>query len=154
MQPSPALSVPHRHWRTVRPHSTDLEVSPQGHLVTYGVSDRTAGSTQLAVNIVTMPPGAVALGHIHHDHESIIYVISGHAVTFLGAEASVEHSGPGDFLFIPAGVEHLPANLSPDEPVLALVCRADPKFYESLELIPRLDELAAGLLPELRQVAS
>jgi uncharacterized RmlC-like cupin family protein len=59
--------------------------------------------------------------------------------------------GPGEFLFIPAGVAHLPANLSSQNPVLALVCRSDPKFYESLELLPDIDTVARDLLPQLRQ---
>lgn len=48
--------------------------------------------------------------------------------------------GPGDSLFIPAGVADLPAKLGAHRSVLALVCRSDPKFYESLELLPDIEK--------------
>lgn len=139
------------HWVVISTGTFPVETSPQGHLTIPGVNDRTAGTTQLAANLVAMPPGATASGHVHHDHETIVYLLDGHAVTFMGTRLDPVVQGPGEFLFIPAGVAHLPANLSTQNPVLALVCRSDPKFYESLELLPDIDTVARDLLPQLRQ---
>jgi len=139
------------HWVVVSTGTFPMETSPQGHLTIPGVNDRTAGTTQLAANLVMMPPGATASGHVHHDHETIVYLLNGHAVTFMGTRQDPVVQGPGEFLFIPAGVAHLPANLSTHKPVLALVCRSDPKFYESLELLPDIDTIAHDLLPQLRR---
>jgi uncharacterized RmlC-like cupin family protein len=41
----------------------------------------------------------------------------------------------GQFVFIPAGVAHLPSNPSETEPVVALVARTDPNEQESVVLL-------------------
>jgi uncharacterized RmlC-like cupin family protein len=48
--------------------------------------------------------------------------------------------GPGDIVYIPAGVPHLPINRS-DEPVVAVVARTDPNEQESVVVMPELDEV-------------
>jgi uncharacterized RmlC-like cupin family protein len=45
----------------------------------------------------------------------------------------------GDFVYIPAGVPHLPYNLSATESCVALVARTDPNEQESVVLLPELD---------------
>ena len=42
--------------------------------------------------------------------------------------------------YIPAGVPHLPANLS-DKPASAVITRTDPNEQESVVLLPELDAL-------------
>ncbi len=140
----------HAHWTVVETGTYKTEISPQGHDNIPGVNDHTAGTTQLAANLVVMGPGVKAKGHIHHDHETIIFLLDGFAVTFMGPDQEPVVQRPGDFLFIPKGVEHLPANLSRTQPAVGLVCRSDPKFYESLELLPHIDDIVAQLLPELQ----
>ncbi|HEX6462705.1 MAG TPA: hypothetical protein VFZ58_05585 [Candidatus Saccharimonadales bacterium] len=140
----------HSHWTVLSADSSVAEVTPQGHLNIPGINDRTAGSTQVAANLIAMAPGAKAKGHVHLRHESVILVLYGHAVTFMGPKQTPTFQGPGDWLFIGMGVEHLPANLSEEEPVIATVFRADPKFIESLELRPYIDAIAENLLPALR----
>ena len=44
----------------------------------------------------------------------------------------------GDLFYIPAGVPHLPANLS-SEPASAIIARTDPNEQESVVLLPHLD---------------
>ena len=46
----------------------------------------------------------------------------------------------GDVLLIPAGVPHLPANLS-GEPASAVIARTDPHEQESVVLLPHLEAL-------------
>jgi uncharacterized RmlC-like cupin family protein len=55
---------------------------------------------------------------------------------------------PGDFLFIPDGVPHLPANASATEPALAVLARTDANEQESAIALPALDAL-----PHLREEA-
>lgn len=47
----------------------------------------------------------------------------------------------GDFLYIPAGMPHLPYNLSEFEPCTALIARTDPNEQKSVLLLPELDTL-------------
>jgi uncharacterized RmlC-like cupin family protein len=107
-----------------------------------GISAETAGAHGLCMHLLTIPPGGRAKAHLHLNHESTIYVISGEAVMWyddrLGKELFIR---AGDFLYIPAGVPHLPANLSSTEPATAIVARTDPNEQESVVLLPELDAL-------------
>ena len=47
--------------------------------------------------------------------------------------------GPGDFLYIPPYVPHVPANASNTEWARGVVARTDPNEQESVELLPHLD---------------
>lgn len=47
----------------------------------------------------------------------------------------------GDFLYIPAGVPHLPANASVTEPAVAVLARTDASEQESVVALPALDTL-------------
>jgi uncharacterized RmlC-like cupin family protein len=45
----------------------------------------------------------------------------------------------GDFLYIPAGVPHLPYNQSESESCVAVIARTDPNKQDSVILLPELD---------------
>ena len=80
--------------------------------------------------------------HLHEDHESAIYVISGRGEFWWGP--ALEHHEvveAGDFIHIPAGVPHLPANRSETEPCEALVARTDASEQESVVLLPELESV-------------
>ena len=47
----------------------------------------------------------------------------------------------GDFVYIPAGVPHLPGNPSATEQAVAVVARTDPNEQESVVLLPHLDDV-------------
>ena len=69
-------------------------------------------------------------------------MISGRAEMWWGDQLSQhEQLAAGDFVYIPAGVPHLPANPSPTEPAMAVVARTDPNEQESVVLLPELDGL-------------
>jgi uncharacterized RmlC-like cupin family protein len=113
----------------------------QGLTYVAGVSAETAGAVAICMHRLTLPPGARGRAHLHEDHESSIYVISGQADFWSGPR--LEHHlvvGAGDFLHIPAGVPHLPANTG-SEPVEAVIARSDPREQESVVTLPELDEL-------------
>jgi uncharacterized RmlC-like cupin family protein len=106
-----------------------------------GISAESAGARAICMHRLTLPPGVRATAHLHEHHESAIYVISGHADFWSGPR--LEHHGvvgPGDFLHIPAGVPHLPANTG-SEVVEAVISRSDPHDQESVVALPELDAL-------------
>jgi uncharacterized RmlC-like cupin family protein len=106
-----------------------------------GVSAESAGSRGICMHRLTMLPGQRAQAHLHEHHESSIYVISGSAELWYGP--NLEHHTvveAGDFVHIPAGVPHLPANTS-NEPVEAVIARTDPNEQESVVVLPELDAL-------------
>lgn len=98
-----------------------------------GISEQTAGSTGIGMNVVIIPAGATAEPHYHDGFESAIYLLSGRVETRYGED--LRHTcvnEAGDFLFIPAGVPHQPRNLSDTEPARALVARNTPNEQESV----------------------
>lgn len=107
-----------------------------------GIATETVGSTGLCMHVVTIPPGARAKAHLHEAHESAVYVLSGEARTWYGDQLEqFADMKAGDMMYIPAGVPHLPANLS-DAPCTAIIARTDPREQESVVLLPELDALA------------
>jgi uncharacterized RmlC-like cupin family protein len=115
--------------------------------ITEGISAQTAGAERLCLHRVVIPASGHGRPHRHDEHESALYVISGNARTFFGADLS-EHldTGPGEMLYIPAGVPHFPVNLSSDEPVHAVLARTDPNEQESVQTLPELDRIAKRIV--------
>lgn len=104
-----------------------------------GVSAESVGARGLCMHLLTIPPGARAEPHLHEGHETAIYVLAGHSEMWFG-EGLTEYmtADAGDFVYIPAGVPHLPANASDTEPVVAILARTDPNEQESVVLRPDL----------------
>jgi uncharacterized RmlC-like cupin family protein len=100
-----------------------------------GISAESAQSGGLCLHIVVIPPGASAKPHYHANHESAVYVLEGEAEMRHGpALEETMRMGPGDFVYIPAGMPHQPYNPT-DKPVRALIARTDPNEQESVVLI-------------------
>jgi uncharacterized RmlC-like cupin family protein len=126
-------------------HAGDTHEGKQGVAYFAGVSAENAGAQGLCMHVIRIPPGGRAKPHIHEQHESIIYVISGEAETWYGSELQERAlTRAGDFLYIPAGLPHMPVNLSQTEPCVAVVARTNPNEQESLVLIPELEERVAS----------
>ena len=125
--------------RILRP-GADAYAGKQGFTYTAGVSAETTGSRGLCMHLLTIQPGDRAKAHMHESHETAIYVIQGEAHTWYGAELE-EHVvvRAGEFFYIPAGMPHLPANLS-DRPCTAVIARTDPNEQESVVLLPELED--------------
>lgn len=123
--------------------------SKQGLNQFEGVSAESVGAERICAHLLIVPPGGRARAHRHMGHESVIYVIEGRVATWHGErlENRVD-SEPGDLLYIPPGVPHVPINLSDTERAVGLVARTDPNEQESVELLPDLDDL-----PHLQAVA-
>lgn len=106
-----------------------------------GVSAETAGARRLCLQLVAIPPGGRASAHLHVEHESALYVLEGEVVTWYGEGLErYAVTGPGDFLFVPAGVPHLPVNYG-SVPARAVLARSDPHAQESVVALPELDTL-------------
>jgi uncharacterized RmlC-like cupin family protein len=105
-----------------------------------GVSKQTAGAQGLCLHMVTIPPKGRVKAHLHADHESAVYVISGEAGMWYG-EGLREHMWmrAGEFAYIPANVPHLPYNASETTPCVGLVARTDPNEQESVTLLELAD---------------
>ena len=110
-----------------------------------GISAETVGATGLCMHLVTFPPGARARAHLHQAHETAIYVLSGESEMWFGEGLRERLTvRAGEFLYIPAGMPHLPANASPTEPCVAVLARTDPNEQESVMLLPELDDRAGA----------
>jgi len=116
---------------TVRP---DVQIDTLQKLPNFvGISENTAGSTGISMNIVIIPAGARAKPHYHEGFETAIYLIKGDVQTFYGKnlkESCINKQG--DFIYIPAGVPHMPVNLSDVDDAIAIVSRNDANEQESV----------------------
>mgnify|MGYP003376650186 CR=1 FL=1 len=91
-----------------------------------GISAQNVGAQAICMHLLKMPPGARAKAHLHENHETAIYLITGTAAMWYGPH--LEHHlemNAGEFLYIPAGVPHPVSytHLRAHETVLDLVCR-------------------------------
>jgi uncharacterized RmlC-like cupin family protein len=126
----------------VRP--SDTFRGKQGFEYFAGISAESTGATGICMHLLEIPPGGRAKAHLHAAHETAIYVLSGKAEMWYG-EGLTERLEveAGDFLYIPAGMPHLPANASESEPCVGILARTDPNEQESVVLRPDLDGLVA-----------
>lgn len=106
-----------------------------------GVSAENTGARGICMHLLTIPPGGRAKAHLHENHETAIYVLSGEGGMWYGEELEGHLTAKaGEFLYIPAGMPHLPYNPSETETVTAVIARTDPNEQESVVLLPDLDE--------------
>jgi len=100
-----------------------------------GISAESAGSQAICMHRLVMPPGASAKAHYHERHETAIYMLHGAAEFRHGPK--LEHCNrveQGDYIYIPAGVPHMPYNPF-DTEAIAIVARTDPNEQESVVLL-------------------
>lgn len=122
-------------------HAGETYEGKQGLTYFAGVSAQNVGAKALCLHLLTIPPRGRAHAHLHEKHETAIYVLSGESGTWYG-EGLQEYlvARAGDFVYIPAGVPHVPINLSQTEPCVALIARTDPNEQESVVLLHELDK--------------
>ena len=132
----------------VRPEGT--YEGKQGLTYFCGIAAETVGSSAICMHLLTVPPGGRAKAHLHENHETAIYVLDGEAVTLFGNHLEHQiHTRQGDLVYIPAGVPHLPVNISA-KPTTAVIARTDPNEQESVVLRPDLEAIADARIAELR----
>ncbi len=111
---------------------------------TPGISAESVGATGIHLQLVTLPPGVRAKAHRHESHETAIHVLSGESGMWYGDRLEQHLTArAGDFVYIPAGMPHLPYNPSATEACVAVIARTDPNEQESVILMPELDGLHA-----------
>lgn len=114
----------------------------QGLRYAVGISAESVGAKGIHLQLVTIPPGGRAKAHKHESHETAIYALVGESAMWYG-ENLERHVvvKPGDFLYIPANMPHLPYNPSQTESVTAVIARTDPNEQESVVLLPELESV-------------
>ncbi|PZO81199.1 MAG: cupin [Mesorhizobium amorphae] len=134
----------------IHPATTDL--ARQGMPQFFGISEHSAGSRGISMNMTAFPPGVAARAHFHRDFETAIYGVSGRIILLYGKELEQEMLiEPGSFCFIPAWIPHKPFNLSTTEPATALSARNDAHEQENVVLTPELEgEAIEKLIAERR----
>ena len=126
--------------KIIRP--ADTYDGKQGFSYFEGISAQSAGSSAICMHLLEIPPDGRAKAHLHENHETTIYVLKGEAEMWYGEnleERLVVKAG--EYLYIPAGVPHLPHNLSTTDTCVAVLARTDPNEQESVTLLPELDVL-------------
>lgn len=119
--------------RVVRPG--EAFESKQGLPTFPGISAESVGSTGLSMFLIKIPPGARAQAHLHSGHETAIYVMAGEVVTQFGEGLTETVTvRAGEFLYIPAGVPHLPMNVG-DVEAVGVIARTDPNEQESVVVV-------------------
>jgi uncharacterized RmlC-like cupin family protein len=107
-----------------------------------GMSAKNVGSTKLSMNVATIPPGGVALAHIHVDFELMLYILEGRVRHEYGPGLKkVVENQAGDFIYIEPGVPHEVFNMSDTEPVVAVVARSDADEWQNIVPYDRNREL-------------
>ena len=126
--------------QVVRP--SEEFVGKQALFYAPGISAESVGAQGIHLQIVTIPPGARAKAHKHDRHETAIYILSGESGMWYGKRLEMSlFARAGDFVYIPAGMPHLPYNLSTTESCVAIISRTDPNEQESVVLLPELDRI-------------
>jgi uncharacterized RmlC-like cupin family protein len=133
--------------RLIRPH--DTYDGKQGLTYFNGIAAENTGSKGICMHLLTIPPGGRAKAHMHESHETAIYVLEGEAVALYGDKLQHQAvTAAGDLFYIPAGVPHLPINIS-DKPISAVIARTDPNEQESVVLLPELEPYADEAIAKL-----
>ena len=66
----------------IKPGQTYL--GKQGIIYGAGASKETVGAQKICMNVMPMPPGAVAKAHYHRDIETIAYMLEGECAVYYG----------------------------------------------------------------------
>lgn len=106
-----------------------------------GLSGKNVGARQLSMNVATIPPGGVALAHIHVGFEVMLYILEGRVRHEYGAGLrQVVENQAGDFIFIEPGIPHEVFNMSDTDPVVAVVARSDASEWQNIVSYDRASE--------------
>ena len=121
-------------------------VGKQGITYGAGASAETAGTTQICMNVMPMPPGARAKAHYHDKIETIAYMLEGECAVYYGDDLERRIvAKQGDQVFCPADVPHAPCNES-GKPCTWIVVHGSGSDQTGIVLLPHLDEKLAARL--------
>jgi uncharacterized RmlC-like cupin family protein len=111
--------------RLIRPGDRKPDVASGSMIREAAIAQTTVGAQKIWVGYVELPPGMVSAVHHHGEAESGIYVISGRARFYAGAQLDeMRDAEPGDFVWVPPRLIHVEMNAVDDEPVRMVVARS------------------------------
>lgn len=116
--------------------------SAQGSRYAPGISADTSGAQHIFLGLVTLAPGQRTKAHMHEQHESAHYMLSGEEVELWSGPRLEQRdlARPGDYLFTPAGLPHVAVNRGVT-PAVFVTARNDATAQESVSMRPELDAL-------------
>ncbi|MGO8913100.1 MAG: cupin domain-containing protein [Bradyrhizobium sp.] len=134
----------HDGFALVKPGQTYL--GKQGIIYGAGASTETVGAQKVCMNIMPMPPGAVAKAHYHKDIETIAYMLEGECAVYYGDHLQNRvQVHQGEQCFCAANIPHAPRNES-GRPCTWIVVHSSGSDQDGIVLLPELDaELAQRL---------
>jgi uncharacterized RmlC-like cupin family protein len=118
-------------------------VGKQGFTYGAGASAETVGALHVCMNILPMPPGAVAKAHYHNGIETIAYMLEGECAVYYGD--NLQHRvlvQQGVQCFVAADVPHAPRNES-GVPCTWIVVHSSGSDQDGIVLLPELDKRLA-----------
>lgn len=128
-------------------------VGKQGQRLTPVVTCDVVPDTRFSTLEVTMPGGTHSQPHRHVDSDIAVRVITGRAVTLVGDNLyGVMVHGPGEWIYIPAGMVHVAVNLSATEILTAIEVRTDPTGDGDTVVVDDLRERADRMAEYMRRV--
>jgi uncharacterized RmlC-like cupin family protein len=105
-----------------------------------GISAETVGSKSIWLGMITLPPGKRTRAHVHEQHETALYMLSGDAMELWTGDQLQYRDvvQPGDYIFIPANMLHVAVNRSV-RPAVFIGARSEATAQESVVLRPEMD---------------
>ena len=111
----------------------------QGFTYDAGPSAETVGAQKVCMNILPMPPGAIAKAHYHNNIETIAYMLEGECAVYYGDDLQnrvlVQQ---GEQCFVAADMPHAPRNES-GMPCTWIVVHSSGSDQDGIVLLPELD---------------
>jgi len=124
---------------TAKDRAGNTYAGKQGFDYFEGIAKQTVNASSICMHLLEIPPGGRAKAHKHDTHETAIYVLEGETVMWWGDKLQhLMEINPGDLVYIPADIPHLPVNNS-DKTAKAVIARTDPNEQESVTLLPELE---------------
>ena len=122
-------------------------VGRQGFTYGAGASAETVGARSVCMNVLPIPPGAVAKAHLHRNIETIAYMLDGECVLYYGHDLE-KHVlvRRGEQCFVAADVPHAPRNES-GKPCTAIIVHSSGSDQDGIVLLPELDAKLAQRMP-------
>jgi len=121
-------------------------VGQQGFTYGAGASAETVGAQKVCMNVLPMPPGAVAKTHYHKGIETIAYMLEGECAVYYGNELEKRVLvRQGEQAFVAIDVPHAPRNES-GKPCTWIVVHSSGSDQDGIVLLPELDAKLAQRL--------
>jgi uncharacterized RmlC-like cupin family protein len=114
-------------------------VGKQGLTYGAGASAETVGAQKVCMNVLPMPPGAVAKAHYHKGIETIAYMLEGECTVYYGDDLQKRVLvRKGEQSFVAADMPHAPRNES-GKPCTWIVVHSSGSDQDGIVLLPELD---------------